>query len=217
MRKLFVGAVMALSALFVLPVSAIEPQLGTHYTELRNPQPVAEPGKIEVVEVFWYGCPACNAFEGPLKAWKAQLPSDVSFVRIPVQARDVRGTHARLYYTLDVLRADPSVHEAVFAGIHQQRDPRLMPARGGEVTPEQLASFVSEHGVDSEAFLKTYNSFPVNSRMNRGDQLVRAYQVMGVPDLIVNGKYRVELKGVSSFEELLEVADALIAKERAAQ
>lgn len=217
MRKLFTGAVIALSALFVLPVAAIEPQLGTHYTELRNPQPVSEPGKIEVVEVFWYGCPACSAFEGPLKRWKAQLPADVNFVRIPVQARDVRGAHARMYYTLEVLKADDSVHDAIFAGIHQQRDPRLMPSRGTEITPEQLASFVSEHGVDQEAFLKTYNSFPVNSRANRGDQLVRAYQVMGVPDLIVNGKYRVELKGVNSFEELLAVADALIEKERAAQ
>src|SRR5690606_26845043 len=85
MRNLLVGALLCFGTLFGLPAAAETCESGTHYSELRTPQPVAVPGKIEVVEIFWYGCPACNMFEGSLKPWAAQLPEDVHFVRVPAQ------------------------------------------------------------------------------------------------------------------------------------
>lgn len=221
MRNLFLGATLALTALFGLPAAAEEFQSGTHYNELRTPQPVSVPGKIEVAEVFWYGCPACNMFESVLNPWSAQLPDDVHFVRIPAQFNEVLNLHARLYYTLEVLKVDAAVHHAVFAGIHEKKDPRLLAGRDGRKvilpTTEQLASFVAEQGVDKEQFLKTYDSFAVSNRLAKADRTVRGYQITGVPEVIVNGKYRIDLQKAGGFEGMLKVADFLIQKERAAQ
>lgn len=222
MRNLFLGAGLALTALFSIPAMAAETfQAGKQYTELRAAQPVAVPGKIEVAEVFWYGCPACNMFEGVLKPWTKKLPADVNFVKVPAQFNEVLSMHARLYYTLEVLKVDSKVHEAVFAGIHEKKDPRVTPARDGRKvtlpTPEQLADFVAEQGVDKGQFLKTYDSFAVRNRLAKADKLVRSYQISGVPEMVVNGKYRIELQKAGGFEQMLEVVDFLVEKERAAQ
>lgn len=221
MRNLLVGALLCLGTLFGLPAAAETFESGTHYSELRTPQPVAVPGKIEVVEIFWYGCPACNMFEGSLKPWAAQLPEDVHFVRVPAQFNEVLQLHARLYYTLEVLKAEEAVHAAVFAGIHEKKDPRLVPQREGRQvklpSKEQLADFVAEQGIDREQFLKTFDSFAVNNRLARGDRAVRGYQVSGVPEMVVNGKYKLEVQKAGGFEAMLKVADFLIDKERAAQ
>ena len=65
------------------------PVEGTHYVRLSTPVPtVAEAGKIEVIEFFWYGCPHCNAFEPSLEAWVKKLPADVAFRRVPVAFRE---------------------------------------------------------------------------------------------------------------------------------
>lgn len=222
MRNLFLGAGLALTALFGVPAMAAEDfQAGKQYTELRTAQPVSVPGKIEVVEVFWYGCPACNMFEGVLKPWAEKLPEDVHFVQVPAQFNEVLNLHARLYYTLEVLKVEAKVHEAVFAGIHEKKDPRVTPARDGRQvtlpTPEQLADFVAEQGVDKALFLKTYDSFAVRNRLAKADKLVRSYQITGVPELVVNGKYRIELQKAGGFEQMLQIADFLIKKERATQ
>jgi thiol:disulfide interchange protein DsbA len=222
MRNLFIGATLALAGLFsVSAVHAQAPVAGEHYNELRTPQPVAVAGKVEVVEVFWYGCPACNMFESSLNPWVKQLPGDVNFVRVPAQFNEVLALHARLYYTLEVLRAEEQVHAAVFAGIHQRKDPRLTPTRNGRevILPDstQLADFVAEHGVNKDDFLKTFDSFAVNNRLARAERLVRSYQVSGVPEIIVNGKYRLDLQKAGGPDQLLQFTDALIAQERAAQ
>jgi len=222
MRNLFLGAGLALTALFGAQALAAEDfQAGKQYSELRTAQPVSVPGKIEVVEVFWYGCPACNMFEGTLKPWTEKLPQDVNFVKVPAQFNEVLVLHARLYYTLEVLKVESKVHEAVFAGIHQAKDPRVTPARDGRrailPTPEQLADFVAEQGVDKAQFLKTYDSFAVRNRLAKADKQVRGYQITGVPEMVVNGKYRIELQKAGGFEQMLQVADFLIEKERAAQ
>lgn len=222
MRNLFLGAGLALTALFGFPAMAAETfEAGKHYSELRTPQPVAVPGKIEVVEVFWYGCPACNMFEGVLKPWTGKLPADVNFVKMPAQFNEVLNLHARLYYTLEVLKADAKVHDAVFVGIHQKKDPRVTPARDGRKailpTTEQMADFVAEQGVDKALFIKTFDSFAVRNRLARADKVVRGYQVTGVPEVVVNGKYRIELQKAGGFEQMLQITDFLIEKERRAQ
>ena len=78
-----------------------KPVEGTHYVKLAQPVPVP-PGKIEVVEFFWYGCPHCNAFEPLLETWIPRLPADVAFRRVPVAFRDEPFTsHQKIYYALE--------------------------------------------------------------------------------------------------------------------
>jgi thiol:disulfide interchange protein DsbA len=117
------------------------PQEGTHYVKLGQPLPVT-PGKIEVIEFFWYGCPHCNTFEPTLDAWARKLPADVVFRRIPVAFRDEPFTaHQKIFYALDQMGLVPTMHRKVFHAIHGERQ-RL------EKLPE-IEAFMAKNGVDA--------------------------------------------------------------------
>ena len=47
--------------------------------------------------------------------------------------------------------------------------------------------------------------------------LAKKYEITGVPSMVVNGKYRFDLGTAGGPEGVLDVADQLIAKERAAK
>jgi thiol:disulfide interchange protein DsbA len=207
MRNLIFGAALAISSLFGLTAHA-EPVAGQQYVELSSPVPVSKPGKIEVVELFWYGCPHCYQFESTLNPWIKQLPDDVNFVRIPALFGGLWNVHGQAFITLDMMKVEHKVHDAVFNAIHQEKK------KLG--TPEEFADFVATQGVDRDAFLKTFNSFAVKGQMEKAKKLAMAYQISGVPVMIVGGKYRFDIGSAGGPTQALEVADYLIAKEREA-
>ncbi len=209
MRTLILSAVFAGFSLFGLSAQAAEFQAGKEYVELSSPVPVAEPEKIEVVELFWYGCPHCYQFEPVINPWVEQLPDDVDFKRIPAMFGGVWNIHGQLFLTLDSMGVEHDVHDAVFDAIHNKRMKLA--------TPDEMAAFLTGQGVDKEAFLKAYNSFGVKGRMEKAKKLGAAYQITGVPVMIVNGKYRFDLGSAGGPQRTLEVADFLIEKERAAR
>jgi thiol:disulfide interchange protein DsbA len=99
MRNLIISAALVAASLFGMTAQAAEAPAAP-YVELANPVPVAVPGKIEVVELFWYGCPHCYAFE-PSDQSLGQLPSDVNFVRIPAMFGGPWDAHGQMFLTLD--------------------------------------------------------------------------------------------------------------------
>ena len=56
-----------------------------------------------------------------------------------------------------------------------------------------MADFLAGKGVDKEKFLSTYNSFAIKGQMEKAKKLAMAYQVTGVPTMVVNGKYRFDI------------------------
>ncbi|BBP80456.1 thiol:disulfide interchange protein DsbA [Pseudomonas sp. Pc102] len=209
MRNLILSAVLASASLFGMTAQAEDIQAGKQYVELSSPVPVSKPGKIEVVELFWYGCPHCYQFEPTLNAWTEKLPEDVNFVRIPAMFGGVWNVHGQLFITLESMGVEHAVHKAVFEAIHKE---------GKKLsTPDEMAEFLAGQGVDKAAFIKAYNSFSVKSQMEKAKKLAMAYQISGVPTLIVNGKYRFDIGSSGGPEQATQVADFLIAKERAAK
>lgn len=208
MRNLLLSAVLAATSLFGMAAQAADYQAGKQYVELSSPVPVSQPGKIEVVELFWYGCPHCYQFEPTLNAWVDTLPDDVNFVRVPAMFGGVWNTHGQMFLALEAMKVDHQVHDAVFAAIH--RDGKKL------ATPEAMAELLAGQGVDSEAFLKSYKSFAVKGQMEKAKKLAMAYQITGVPVLVVNGKYRLDLGSAGGPQQAVAVADFLIDKERAA-
>lgn len=184
-------------------------QAGLHYVELEQPVRVQTPGKIEVVEVFWYGCSHCYDLEAPLEAWAAKLPDDVVLVRSPVVWNAVTELHARAFYTARALGALDKIHNPLFTALNVERKPLNTKAR--------LAAFFEQQGVSREAFDKTFDSFGVTSQVNQAKARMLSYKVEGTPELLVNGKYRVTGRGVASQAGKLEVASWLIERERRAQ
>ena len=82
MRNLILSAALVTASLFGMTAQAADVPLeaGKTYAELANPVPVAVPGKIEVVELFWYGCPHCYAFEPTINPWAEKLPATLTSV-----------------------------------------------------------------------------------------------------------------------------------------
>ncbi|MGV8861995.1 MAG: thiol:disulfide interchange protein DsbA/DsbL [Pseudomonas sp.] len=209
MRNLILSAALVTASLFGMTAQAAEPiEAGKQYVELSSAVPVSEPGKIEVVEMFWYGCPHCYAFEPTINPWAEKLPADVHFVRIPAMFGGPWDAHGQLFLTLQSMGVENKVHSAVFNAI-QKEHKKL-------TTPDEMAEFVATQGVDKDKFLATFNSFAIKGQIVAAKELAKKYGITGVPTLIVNGKYRFDLGSAGGPEQTLQVADQLIAKERAA-
>jgi thiol:disulfide interchange protein DsbA len=180
---------------------------GTHYDTIAEPVRTVDANKIEVTEVFWYGCPHCYEFEPLLESWVSKLPSDVVFVRSPGMWEELMKTHAQIYYTAMELDVFDKIHSVAFNEIHK---------KGNYLqTPEAIRAMFVAQGVDGAAFDKAWASFQVNSAVRQADTRMRAYGVRGVPNLIVNGKYRITTgTAVPTQADMLKVVDFLITKER---
>jgi thiol:disulfide interchange protein DsbA len=183
-------------------------QLGTQYERLSPTQPTSSPpDQVEVAEVFWYGCPHCFAFDPILKKWVASKPEYVSFVRIPAVWNDLLKLHARAFYTAEALGKGAEMHDAFFKEIHE---------KGNHLdTEEKLQEFFGRFGVDAADFKKAFDSFDVNAKLQRADELNRRYKISSVPTIVVNGKYVTDATMTGSWETLLELVSELAASEHA--
>jgi thiol:disulfide interchange protein DsbA len=180
---------------------------GTHYDTISEPVRTADPNKIEVTEVFWYGCPHCYAFEPLLESWVAKIPADVAFVRSPGMWDELMNTHAQIFYTEMELGVFDKMHSIVFNEIQQKRNYLQ--------TADEIRALFVANGIAAADFDKAWASFQVNSGVRQADTRMRAYGVRGVPNMIVNGKYRVTTtEAVPTHADMLKVVDFLIAKER---
>ena len=162
---------------------------GTHYRPLVPAQPTdVAPGKVEVIEVFWYACPHCYALDPYLESWRKSKPAYVEFHRVPVTWGEIHREHARLFYALEALGKEDALHADVFAEMHDRKN--YMFAQGNE--RETLAaeqSFVQARGISAGDFSNAWNSFTVQTNLQKADDLVRRYRIEGVPLIIINGKY----------------------------
>jgi thiol:disulfide interchange protein DsbA len=181
---------------------------GEGYIRIIQPVRTSSPNKIEVTEVFWYGCSHCFDFDPMLEAWAKQLPADVEFRRSPAMWNDLMIVHAKAFYTAETLGVIDALHGPLFNAINVERS-QLRDADAIEKL------FLAHSDVSSEKFRKTFDSFGVNSQVKQADARARAYGIAGTPELIVNGKYRVTGRSAGGKAEMLKVAEQLIAKERA--
>ncbi|WP_111496928.1 MULTISPECIES: thiol:disulfide interchange protein DsbA/DsbL [Marinobacter] len=199
-----------LCALLLLPlaatVQAAEWQEGKDYQRLDSPIPTRNPDHIEVTEVFWYGCPHCYAFKPLIENWAAQKPSDVDFVLVPAALGRLWEVHARAFYTTQALDVLSKTHDAMFDAL--ARDHKRL------TSAEDIGEFLTDYGVDKDRFVKTFNSFGVNAKMQQAQSFVRAARITGVPTMIVNGKYKVTASMAGSHENMIKVIDYLVEKER---
>jgi thiol:disulfide interchange protein DsbA len=158
------------------------PVEGVHYVRLEQRAATASPGKIEVVEFFWYECPHCNAFEPALESWAKRLPADVALRRVPVWFQEVPfAAQQRLFYTLEALGLAATLHRRAFADIHVDRT-RLR-------TPEDMAAFALRNGTDPMRFMATYGSPEVQAQVQKARQLAEAYKIDAVPAMGVQGRF----------------------------
>ncbi|MGM0595237.1 MAG: thiol:disulfide interchange protein DsbA/DsbL [Pseudomonadota bacterium] len=207
-RRLFSALLLALPVMLIAsaPAKAQEFSAGTDFALVSPALPAGGAGKVEVVELFWYGCPHCYQFEPLLKEWLAEKPANVEFVRIPaIFNRASWKLHAHAYYTAEVLGVMEQFHKPFFDAIHQQGK-RLN-------TQEAIRQFFDGIGVDGDTFDKTFESFAVQAKVRRAADLTRQSGITGVPSIMVNGKYRTGGSMSKTFPRMIEITEALVEKE----
>ncbi|HEV3179322.1 MAG TPA: thiol:disulfide interchange protein DsbA/DsbL [Steroidobacteraceae bacterium] len=196
-----------------LPAGRWKP--GVNYDPVVPAQPTnVAPGKIEVMEVFWLGCPHCYDLEPLIKAWLKTKPAYVEFVRVHVMWQPVHRAHAKLYYTLESL-GRPELFEKAFETIHQlgQRGEPMLIGSSDEETFKVQQRFAVQNGVSAADFAKAYNSFTVNTQLQRAEELTQRYRVQGVPFIAVNGKYATDVVKAGGEAKLIDLINDLVAAE----
>ena len=179
---------------------------GRHYQILDNPTVTRNPSKVEVVEVFWFGCNHCYSLESYIQPWKRNLPNDVDFWKSHITWNAQAETHARLFYSAKALGIEEKAIPAAFTAIWREGRNLL--------GNSEVEYFFKGFGIEKERYLSVSNSFGVNNAVKQANNRMRQWTVTGVPTIIVNGKYKVSGTREIGTSNLLDVVDFLIEKER---
>jgi thiol:disulfide interchange protein DsbA len=201
-----VAGLMVLAAQSTLAVDLVE---GVTYKTLKPAVPTnVAPGKVEVVEVFWYACGHCYLLEPKLDAWeKKGKPANVELIRMPAVWNEVLKTHARLFYTIEILGRRELNSEAF----------REINVRGNRLdTPDKIEAFFTSRGVSKADFQKAFSGFAVESKLARAIDLNKRYRITSTPTVVVNGKYVTDASMAGGEDKLFQVINALAAREKPA-
>lgn len=189
-------------------VSAQELVAGQQYELLETPVDTnVEDGQIEVTEVFWFGCPHCYRLQTPVNEWYETLDDDVSVVHMPATMGGDWNTHATAFYAAESLGIEDELHADFFNAIHQEKQ--------SLTDPDDIAEFFANYGVSEEEAKQALTAFSVRSEVNKANSRMREMRLMGVPALVVDGRYVVTPSSAGSLENMPQVADELIKQVRA--
>ena len=203
-RQLLVAGAMLLAA--GTASAAVQLQQGVNYKLVQPAQPTSvSPGKVEVVEVFWYACGHCYLLEPKLESWnRSGRPANAELVRLPATWNNVLKTHARVFYTMELL-GKQNLNPEIWREIN---------VKGNRLdSPDKIEAFFTSRGVSKADFQRTFASFSMDSKVAKAEDLNRRYKITGTPTIVVNGKYVTDVGMAGSEEKLFEVVNALVAKE----
>jgi thiol:disulfide interchange protein DsbA len=187
---------------------------GTQYKVVSPSQPTdVPPGKVEVMEFFWYGCPHCYALEPALDAWLKNKANYIEFVRVPATWGEVQRAHARLFYTLKALGKGDDLHAKVFDTIHLDHNFLYAPNDPLETQREQL-KFAKDNGISEADFTKAFTAFSTQAALSQADDLGRRYRIDAVPTFVIAGKYETDMQSAGGESNLFQIINDLAASEK---
>lgn len=198
---------------------------GKHYDVVAPAQRTTVPsGKVEVLEVFSYGCIACDGFQPMIERLKTNLPTNAQMAYLPASFKPEESwpMFQRAYLTAQALGIADRTHQAVYDAVWKTGELAVVDAskrklRKPQPTLTEAAKCYERlTGVKSDVFLATARSFSVEAKMRAADAQVLAMNVPGTPCIVVNGKYRVNLDSLRTADELGELVNHLVAKESTA-
>ena len=174
------------------------------YKVLAQPQPVADPKKIEVLEFFSYNCIHCKDLEPRVLAWQKTQPRDVDFKQQQIVWGESMEGFARLFATVTALNLGSKLNEPIFQAIFQKNTDLRQ--------PDVLKTWLPTQGVNAATFLQTFQSFGVNAAVARAKTMTRDYKIEATPTFVIGGKY---LLMPATPDRLLQVVDELVQQIRA--
>lgn len=182
------------------------PQLSREYIRLDPPHPVATGDKIEIIEFFYYGCPICYELQPTLSRWLFKAPDFIALRRVPAVSSDNWENFAKLFYTLEAIGDLPRLHWPIYDNFHFD---------GIKLNEEAvMTDWVSRNGVNREKFTQTYHSPEVAAKVNAAREMLKSYEVRGVPSIVVDGKFLTSARMAGGTRELMKVVDQLVEQAR---
>ena len=222
--KLFGTALMGVLALFAAQLA----QAAQNWTEGRDfevitptQQTHVASGKVEVMEVFSYGCPGCNGFQPVIAALVHALPDNAQMVFLPASFKPEEDWSMlqRAYFTAQALGVAQRTHQAMFDAVWKTgelaiADPATHRLKNPLPSIEDAAKCYERlTGVKADTFLATARSFSVDLKMRAADAQIIAMQVPSTPCIVVNGKYRINLDSLHSENDLIGEVRYLVQRE----
>ncbi|MES2636435.1 MAG: thiol:disulfide interchange protein DsbA/DsbL [Pseudomonadota bacterium] len=190
---------------------AAEPKPGEDFDAVAQPIATDIAGKIEVMEVFWYGCIHCYQMEAPLNAWVKKLPADVYFKRMPALPRADWAPMAKAYFAMETLGVQEKLHTQLFDAVHKQK---VLNPTDEKATIDWI---IKAGGLHKTKVEQAFKSFTINTNLNRAAQIFRSSGATGVPSLIIDGKYITSSTMSGGNAQALIVADYIIDNVRKAK
>ena len=192
-----------LSSFFLLSSSFADER----YKKLPSPQPTRTGNKIEVLEVFWYGCPHCYQFEPTIEKWLEEKADYIEFIRMPGVLGKNWLPHARAFYAAEKLGVLDKIHLPLFDAIHKEKR-KIMDKK-------ELKKFFIEQGISGDDFDQAIHSKEVEDSVRYAFTMGQRYALTGVPAIIINGKYGTSASMAGGYNEIIDVVNTLAAKEYA--
>ena len=225
MKRFFaVAAVAAFSVAAVAPDAATQWQAGKNYFVIDPPLPTQTGDKIEVTEVFSYGCPACNFAHTYVDTLRKHLPANAQMDFVPASFNKAEDWEVfqRAYLTAKALGIAEKAHDAMFDAVWKTGELAIYDASNRIKSPlptiEDVAKFYAKYGVKADQFAATANSFTINTRMKQADAFVKAAGVDQTPTIVVNGKYRLTtVSAGGSWDKAEQLVLFLVNKESSAK
>lgn len=196
-------------------------QEGVHYFRIPAPLPVSTPGKVEVLDVFSYACPACNSFEPVWNRIRLGLPPQAKVAYLPAafNPQEDWPVFQRAFLAAQALGISESHHDELYDAVWRNGKlavfddkHHLLPA-SRQPTLQDLAHFYSAFGVSESQFMATANSFSLDAQVRRCDQAIRTAEVDSTPTIIINGKYRLTPSSAGGLGQTAELVFFLVNRE----
>jgi thiol:disulfide interchange protein DsbA len=222
----FIAAMLGLMSMALVPATFAAQTWtpGTHYTVLPQAQRTTVPaGKVEVLEVFSYGCIACNSFQPVMEKLKGSLPKNAQMAYLHASFNESESwpIFQRAYFAAQSLGISEKTHQAMYDAIWKTGELAIVDnSTHGPKKPQPTLNDVARcyerlTGVKADKFIAAAGSFGVDAKMRAADAQVGAMMVPGTPCLVVNGKYRVNMDSLKSVDELVELVNYLVTTESA--
>ena len=217
MLKRFVAVLFGLAVLPLAHAQAPQYEAGKQYFLVEPPQPTTTGDKIEVLEVFSYACPACNAFQSAANKIKSDLPANAQMAYLPAafRADEDWPVFQRAFFAAQALGLVEKTHDAMFDAVWKEGSLKVTDPVSHKIvqplpTIDDVAKFYAKYGVKAEDFVGTASSFAVNAKIKRADAQVKAYGVDSTPTIIVNGKYRLNAQSAGGWDKVPALVTYLV-------
>ena len=196
--------ILLLALLLSSTTFAVEPKFNDNFKQTKNEIETSSPGKIEVLELFWYGCIHCYSMDPYLDKWADSLPDDVVFKRVPAIPRKSWVPGAKAYFALETLGLEGKLHEKLFDAIHKEKsvDPNNEAA---------LISWVTLNGkLDEKEVKAAFNSFSIDTKLKKSYKIFKEAGATGVPTIIIDGNYMTSSTMAGGEKNAIDITNYII-------